>query len=334
MALLPELCETEENRVQVVGVQGIFFIIGNVLGIVLPMMLQSNLEDPTKARHWEPSGQYLVQTLPWIGGGFALFSFIFLLYSILSIDESYLHEISAQISEEAKEKSLKGLFSKMFSPLSNNNFRIYLLAMVFFNIGFRILNVALVPVLTYVLQLVGVLFIIFILIVMPFAFLGFLYWNKQIPRFGLLNAYRKNIVMLSLALLFTVVLLIPMNFWLRFVLGLITVILAIGCLVGGYLFPSPVISSFIDESTKKMNVEQPLEALNISGAYFGLNSFALNIAGALANFLVGLIFMGDNSENPTIIGLSLPVASVFVFICFLLMGRIQQKIPNAESNQN
>ncbi len=310
-AMIPEQCQTEENRVKVAAIIGIFNILGTVLGVLFPMILQSNLEDPTAAKWWEPSGAYLVSLLPWVGGLLGLFGGIIILISFLSVDESFHLQNPKTIQEK---KSIVETFKQMFEPSKNPKFRNYLFQTSISSIGGRILIVILVPFLTYVIQLVDIQFIIFILILVPFAFIGFVFWNKQIPKMGLIKTNVMSNYIITGTLLAIFIFLISMDFSLRVIIGGILISLALFCFVGAFLYPNPIISALVDEKAVELNSGNRLESTSkLSGSYFGLNLLLLNFFGAVANIILGAIFTGGNEENPILIVITFPIAA-FLFL--------------------
>jgi Na+/melibiose symporter-like transporter len=89
LSMLPEQSEVEANRVKISSIQGIFSIIASILGILLPMILQSRLINPRDVFHTTADGQFLMQSLPILAGFFAILSIIFILLAFFSTDESF-----------------------------------------------------------------------------------------------------------------------------------------------------------------------------------------------------------------------------------------------------
>ena len=320
-SMLPELCGTEENRVKVASIQGIFNIFGIILGILFPMILQSNLEVPTEAKWWEPSGAYLIGTLPLVGSLLGIVGTILIMISFFSVDESF-HEI--EVREKTQKISISETFKQMFEPAKNPKLRNYLSQTVYASIAGRILITIVVPLLTYVLLLVGIQFIIFIVVLIPFALLGFIFWNKQIGKIGLIETNVKANYIMIMALLASLSFLVIFDFGIRVVIGIILMGLAISSLVGSFLFPNPIISAIVDESASKLEFTSKLEGISqLSGSYFGLNLFILNFASAIANIVFGALLTGGNEENPFLILISLPIAGLFFIVSTIFLKRIK-----------
>jgi Na+/melibiose symporter-like transporter len=322
LSMLPEQCQTNENRIEVAAIQGIFNLLGTVVALLFPMLLQSNLEDPKNALWFQPSGQLLIKTVPWVGALFGLATLTIYLITFFSIDESF--HLQECIDKEFPPLSFKQVFRKMLNPLQDRYFRFYLGSIVFLNMGLRILTMNIVPMLTYVFELVGMQFIIFMIIIIPFAFGGFVFWNVQAKKLGLIKGFFISLSIIVFSLLLTQLLLIQISFWPRLIFGGLLFILTIACLVGGYLFPNPIISMLVDKAASDPKYSNKDEAIaQISGSYFGANLFSTNIASGSANLVFGAILRGNNAINPTYILLAFSVAAVFYFLAAVSIRNIK-----------
>jgi Na+/melibiose symporter-like transporter len=332
MAMIPEQCQTEKNRVLVASLQGLFSIFGSVIGILLPMILQSMLEDPTKTKWWQPSGAFLIGRIPFIGGLFAFIGAAFLLLTFFTTDESFQKTNLAQ----NQKKTIKETFQQVFQPIQDPKYKPFLVQTVFWNMGMRILMVVILPLLTFVLLLQGVEFIIFVLIIIPFAFGGFLFWNLKIPKYGLLSGYRYSILISIIMLFLTPIFLLEFSPSLKLVLAVLIMGLALACLVAGFLFPTPIVSALIDEAALSFAQTRDLTDISLedrkndlvsqlSGGYYGLFSFTINFSSGLANLILGGIFTGSNADNPFYIVLSLPVAAILFFLAWSAIRKLSLK---------
>ena len=122
--------------------------------------------------------------------------------------------------------------------------------------------------------------------------------------------------------------LLPIGKITMLIVGGLDIGIALACLVGGYLFPNPIISAIVEEKAQDQSNELSLDEniSKLSGNYFGLNLFVLNIASGLANIILGLIFTGGNERNALFIVLAMPIAGIFQLFGLFFLKRVSLKI--------
>lgn len=101
--MLPEQSQTSENRKKVASIRVIFSITASVLALLMPLTIQSLLEDPENAKWWQSSGNIIVTLMPIIGISFALFGSVTIIFTYLSVDESFHNQYELQ-NEKKKSK--------------------------------------------------------------------------------------------------------------------------------------------------------------------------------------------------------------------------------------
>ena len=118
-SMFPEQSQTEENRQKIASTGTIFLIIASIVGLLVPIAVQSILADPENVKWWESSGKTLLFYIPIIGTGFAIFALFCIVITFFSVDESFHKatseaEIEKVITETHNIKSfvLKGLKSR------------------------------------------------------------------------------------------------------------------------------------------------------------------------------------------------------------------------------
>jgi len=90
------------------------------------------------------------------------------------------------------------------------------------------------------------------------------------------------------------------------------------------LFATPLAGLLVYEAAEKVENNNKDKAVSeLSGAYFGLQTFMMSVGQASATLMVGIILMGPNSENPIIITLCLCSMGIFFLISLLILGRIK-----------
>ena len=326
LSMLAEQTTDEENRVKVATLQGIFSIIGTVISILLPIILQSQLADPNdplSLYHFNDDGSYLVNTLPYIGIIFGLLGAISFIAVFASTDESF---------HKKKEKSMQNkvslgeTFKRIMVPLKDKNYRYWMGNAFFFNMAIRVLIVILIPVLNFVLLLESNQFLLFFIALLPFALGGYALWTRKIKSSGLKASYglslQVNFVMSMVIFIF----LVPMDFLLRFFLGAAVMGMLISSLVGGYLFPNPIVSLLVDRAPNFIKEEAKKQNTALSGSYFGLYIFSYNISQAIANVMLAFIITEQTKDDPITIILTIPIAGVLVLISYLFLRKL--KLPH------
>ncbi len=168
--MIPEQSETEKNRVEIATMQGLFSICGTVIGAALPIYLESFLQNPTQAYWGTTSGQFLTTIVPIIGLGFVILALVCILITYFTLDESFLKD-----QQPTEKETLKSVVNQMVFPLKNANTRWFLGIIFGFNMAMRALITVVLPLITIVLLLKGTEIVIFIVVLAPFALVGFFF---------------------------------------------------------------------------------------------------------------------------------------------------------------
>lgn len=95
-SILPDISQTESNRIKVTGIQVLLSTISSFFGMLLPILIQSSIEDPLHTKWWEPSGESITKLIPWVGGVLGVIAIIILLIMFVSVDENFHYENSHQ----------------------------------------------------------------------------------------------------------------------------------------------------------------------------------------------------------------------------------------------
>ncbi len=313
LSMMSEQSTDPDNRVKIASLQGIFSILGTILSILMPMILKSM------------PGTALEGIMPWIGMAFGGCGAISFLVVFLSTDERFA--LSASESPSSK-KSIVRTFKEIFVPVRDPKFRWWLGNSFFFNMSIRFLIFLLIPIMEYVIMLQKSQFLLFFACLLPVAAAGYILWIRKIKTTGLKGAYGLsllvNVIFSSVAVIF----LIPMDVVLRFVIGVVILGVLVSALVGGYLFPNPIVSRLVDLAPPEIKNEANRLQKGLSGSYFGLYILVYNLAHALANLLLGFIITDANKTDPVLITSLLPVTAVIVFVSWLFLRKMN--LPKAE----
>ncbi|NMC03758.1 MAG: hypothetical protein GYA24_01035 [Candidatus Lokiarchaeota archaeon] len=322
LSMLAEQSTEPGNRVKIATLQGIFSIVGTVLSILIPIILESKIVDPERTEWYQPSGQYLASTLPLYGIVFGVIGALSFMSAFLASDESFFLKSGNVKAQKLQKLSLAGAFHQIKVPFKDKNYRYWLGNAFFFNMAIRILIVVLIPLMRYVLVLEQSQNIWFFLSIVPFALGGYVLWARRIKTAGLKASYSLsllvNVIFAFGALVFT----IPMGLELRFGLGAMVLGILISSLVGGYLFPNPIVSTLVDRAPETIRKEADLAGRGLSGSYFGSYIFAYNISQALTNIVLVFILTEETKQNPIYILGTLPIAGVMVLASYLLLRRL------------
>lgn len=325
IAMLPEISTTEENRIKISSMQGVTNLLGTLVGVVFPFVMKGLV-----------SGSELVIWMIIIAIVSSILSGVTVFITFFTIKEPIVAMIQngevEVIPDELKppRKSLKDVFTNMFEPLKNKEFRFWEGSNFMFFMALRIPMTIVLPLIEVVLNVQDEQIILFLAVVIPFALGGFILWNKlSSSDLGLVKSLKIDYVMLMVFLGLCTIFLIPMTTAVKQVLGLILVCSIVLSLIAFYVIPNPLISKIIDlEIADVIEENGPFKSkddeFKFSGKFFGVNSFILNIGGAIAYFLLGFILSG-REEDPFTLTILLPITAVIVGMSYFLLQKMNVK---------
>lgn len=321
-SMLPEQSQTHKNREKVASMSTILAIIVSILALFLPLVVQSLLKDPENAKWWQPSGKVILFYIPLIGVAFAIFGLISVIITFLSVDEKF-HIIRPDL--EMKRRSIIETFHHMVIPAKDKKFRKFMLVGFFTSISGMMLGILIFPFLTYTLKFKGTDFFIYIIVSISSKFGWFFVWKKVLKKHALVKSYSICVASSVIASFLELLFLIEFLFFeFKLVLFVITMGTILGSIYGFGLFAGPLASALVYEAAatnEEMNLDKAVS--EISGAYFGLNSFLLSVAGAIGSLIIGLMLTGPNAEDPVWITLSLASMGIFYLISLLILRKIE-----------
>ncbi|MBN2154346.1 MAG: MFS transporter [Candidatus Lokiarchaeota archaeon] len=319
LSMLAEQSTEVDNRVKIATLQGIFSIIGTILSILIPIILESKIPNKNEPEWYTPSGQYLTSTLPVYGIIFGVAGAIAFIAAFAASDESFYAKMAVKDQPRA---SIGKTFAQIVAPFSDKNYRYWLGNAFFFNMAIRILIVILIPIMRYVLDLEQNQNVWFFLAIIPFALGGYVLWARKIKRSGLKASYGMSLLVNVIFAFVAIIFVIDMPFEIKFVLGAIVLGILISSLVGGYLFPNPIVSTLVDRAPTEMRQKADALGRGLSGSYFGLYIFFYNISQALTNILLLFILPEERLKDPFFILLTIPVAGILVLFSYLFLRRL------------
>lgn len=324
MSMLPEQSQTLKNRESVASVRSAFSITASIVALMLPLIIQSIVEDPTNVKWWQPSGKIILFYIPIIAVCFAIFGLIAVLLIFFSVDESF-HKESPQY--EKKKISLIKTFKGMAVPARDRNFRYLVIAGFFGGIAGKILGLLVFPFQTYVLKFTAGFFFVYILISVFGKFGWYFFWMKLRKRNHLLRSYSIAMLLAVIASFFGTFFLIGiLPFEMQLILYILTWSTVLGSMYSLPLFSIPITAALVHEAAEnadKSNIDKAMS--KISGSYYGLSQFIGSMGPATASLFVGFILSGPNEENAVILILLFISMGFFYLIALFIIRKIKVK---------
>jgi Na+/melibiose symporter-like transporter len=325
VSMLPEQSQTLKNRELVASIRVIFTIIGSVISLFLPLLVQSLLDDPENVKWWDPSGEVILSFIPIIGFSFAIFGLISILLVFFSIDESFHQE---DPNYEKIKFSIANTFKHMSLPAKDKQFRLLIVTDFIMSFGF-FMGYLIIPFQTYILNFRDAQFFIYVLISL-FGKLGwYVLWKLIIRRKtdtqGLLNSYIICLLLGGIATFLNLFYFIPtISFETELILYIIIFSTILGNDYALPLFAIPISASIIHKAASKIdpdNIEKSIS--NISGIYYGLSSFMVSIGSAVASLIAGFVLSGPNQSNPIIILTLFAIRGVFFMFPLIFLKKLK-----------
>jgi Na+/melibiose symporter-like transporter len=322
-SMMPEQSQTHKNREKVASIGVVMAILASVIALFLPLFVQTLLKDPENVKWWEPSGKIILFYIPIFGIITAIFGGLSIISTFFSVDESF-HKINPDL--ETKKKSIKETFQQMIVPAKDKKFRKLMLVGFFTSIAGMMMGILIFPLLTYVVKFRGNDFFIYIIVSISCKFAWFIVWKQILKKHALVKSYIICIAFAALGSFLELIYLVEfLSFELRVVLFVMTMGTLLGAIYGFGLFASPMAGAIIYEVAGNDTEERDINEVisEISGSYFGLQSFLLSVAGAIGSLLIGIILTGPNEENPVVITLTFASIGIFYLIGLLILRGIE-----------
>ncbi len=324
VSMLPEQSQTLKNRESVASVRSGFSITASIVALMLPLIIQSIVEDPTNVKWWQPSGKIILFYIPIIAVCFAIFGLIAVLLIFFSVDESF-HKTSPP--SEKKKISLIETFKGMALPAKDRNFRYLVMAGFFGGIAGKILGLLVFPFQTYVLKFTAGFFFVYVLISVFGKFGWYFVWMKLRKRNHLLRSYSIAMLLAVIASFFGMFFLIGiLPFEMQLILYILTWSTVLGSMYSLPLFSIPITAALVHEAAENADESNIDKAMSkISGSYYGLSQFIASMGPATASLIVGFILSGPNEENAIILILLFISMGLFYLIALFIIRKIKVK---------
>ncbi|NVM19256.1 MAG: MFS transporter [Candidatus Lokiarchaeota archaeon] len=320
LSMLPEQSQTSENRKKVASIRVIFSIIASVLALLMPLAVQSLLEDPINAKWWTNSGGTVIVLMPIIGISFALFGSITIIFTYFSVDESFHNHYEMK----NEKKKIKNAFKAIFYPLTDRNYNKLLLVQFFVRTAGKILGILIIPLITYVLLFRNNDFYIYIIVSITGKLTWYFFWRYFFKNKTLITKYALCLWCAGIGSIFIIIFIIPLtNFLLTVILFFLTEGTILGALYAFPLFSIPLGANLVHNTAKNIDSESSDRALSsLSGAYYGALNFISSMGQTCGSLIVGAILIGPNEKNPIIIVILYSSIGTFYLISIIFLKKI------------
>ncbi len=321
-SIFPEQSQTHKNREKAAALGAVLMIIASIFALLLPLAVQSLLQDPENVKHWQSDGQLVIFYMPLIGVVFAIFGLIGMILAFFSVDESF-HQVP--LESETEKVTFKAALQQMIVPAKDKKYRKFLAVGLFMGISGRIIGLIIIPFLTFVLKFRGTDFFIYVIVSFSCKFLWFFIWKRILKNQPLVRTYSMCLAISVIASFLELIFLIEvLTFEFKIALFVVSYGTVLGSMYAFNLFGGPLFSALVYEAADKTENDNLDEAVSeLSGAYVGLMTFMGSVGPAIATILIGLILMEQNEENPIIITICLASTGIFYLIALLYLMRIK-----------
>ena len=322
ISMLPEQSQTLKNREKVASIRAAFMILASVIALLLPLTVQSFLEDPANVKWWDTSGKLILLYIPIIGIAFTILGLITVFLIFFSVDESF-HNNNLNVKIE-KTTVIKA-FTRMSTPIRDRNFFKLVVAGFFIGISGKIVGLLVFPFQTYIMEFESAQFYIYIFISIFGKFAWYFIWKKILKKNHILKSYSICILIAVISSFFDIFFLFSgLSFGIKLMLYIISWSTVLGSMYAFPLFSIPIMGSLVhDAAVKKDKSNLDGAMAKISGSYYGLHSFVRSMGPATASLFVGAILSGPNEENPIAVTFVFLSLCIFYLIAFFFIRKIK-----------
>ncbi|MFW9880463.1 MAG: hypothetical protein ACFFG0_45930, partial [Candidatus Thorarchaeota archaeon] len=298
--------------------------IASIVALMLPLIVQSLLPDPTNAKWWTDSGRIVTTLIPIIGTGFSFFGLISVLSIFFSVNENF-HNLNVEYQQE--KISIINRFRQMAIPAKDVSFRYVVIAGFFAGLAGRTLGTLVFPFQNFVLEFRDVAFYTYIFISIFGKFGWYFFWIKMRKRNHIIKSYSTSLLLAIIASFLGSFFLIPLlPFGAELTLYIITWSTVLGSMYSAPLFSIPLTAALVHEAAEKSEEPDINVAMSkISGSYYGLASFIRSLGPAGITLIIGFILSGENESNPTIMVLLWVIMGFFYSAALVAIKKIKIK---------
>ena len=322
LSMLPEQSQTLKNREKIASLQSAFAIIASVFALLLPLIVQSFLENPANVKWWEPSGKVILFYIPIIGITFTIIGVVTVLLIYISVDESFHNNKS---NEKIEKTTIIQACARMAMPVKDRNYLKLIISSFFIGISGKIVGLLVFPFQTYVMHFESVEFYIYIFISIFGKFAWYFIWKKLLKRNHILSSYSICILIAVISSFFDILFFFSgLPYGIKMALYIISWSTVLGSMYAYPLFSIPIMASLVHDAAVKIDKSNVDNAMSkISGSYYGLASFVRSMGPSFASIFVGILLSGTNEENSFAITFVFLSVGIFYLIAFFFVSRIK-----------
>ncbi len=326
LSMLPEQSQTLKNRHSVASLRALFMIIASVISLFLPLLVQSFLPDPKHAKHFDPSGQIILNIIPLIGIILTGFGLAAVLIVFFSVDESFHQHNSNSKKEKA---TLRETFKRMAQPAKDHKYRNLVFTSFFINMSGSVFGFLIFPFQTHLLEFQQAEFLLYVAISLFGKLSWYVVWRFVIKRKPLVKAYSLSLIFAAIVSITDLLFLLSnLPYGFKILLYVVSFSTILGTSYSIPLFGIPLGASLIHEAAVKKNTSDIDETIsNISGSYYGFSTFISSLGAAFFQIIIGLMLTGANQSNPIIITLLFASQGIFYLIAVSFLRRIKLAKP-------
>lgn len=260
-ALFPEMYGSQEERTRVSVYRQIFGIVGNIIGIALPPILYGSVG-------WSAMGL-----------AFAVVTLVFLFLSLFGSKENPAFGAAPGLA----------LLPSLAATFKNRSFLTYVIAALFLQFTFVMLQASLPFYAKYVLGIAGLKVSLLLGIIFVSAVIWVRLWARRANRRGSKNTIMIAVVLYGIAL-------VPFWFARSFLAAFITAgVLGFG-LAGLIVLLDVLLSDVIDEDETRTGARR-------EGMYYGINGFMVRVTVTFQSVIMGTILATSGYDAKLPVGL-------------------------------
>jgi Na+/melibiose symporter-like transporter len=323
ISMLPEQSQTLKNREKVASIRSVFSIIASIAALMLPLLVQALVEDPSSVKWWHPSGRILLFYIPFIGISVSIIGLISVVLIFLSVDESfYINNFQTQKEKRKVVDVLKG----MAIPAKDRNYIVWAIVGFFEGVGGKIVGLLVIPFQTYIMQFHSSQFLLYIIFSTVGKFSWYFIWKVILKKNRILISYSFCVIAAVLSSFMDLVFLISsLDYGIKLILYIISWSTLLGSMYSFPLFAIPITAALVQDAAVKNNKKTNLDdsMSKISGSYYGFSSFINSLGIAFASLFVGVILSGSNEENPLAIMIIYLSLGIFYSLAFIFIKKVR-----------
>lgn len=315
-SLLPEVSNSEQNRVKIAMIHTFLTTIGFVIGMMIPFVITgiatSELKNDKAQLYFpiSPTGQAIYTSI-------SLFS---VLLSISFFITFMLMLKKIHVSSTSKEdfNSFYNIVSTLSEPFRDTNYKRWLVCYLLFWIPFVAFQYLLLNMAAFMLQLRGIELFLFIAIGVFIVFISIIVWQIVAKQLGIKGALMLCLTGSTIAFSLQFIVLIFIQHIIFLTLEIILLYFLLFELVGIMAIPLAIMSNLIEQAKVSRNID-------LSATYSGAFTTFASVGSGIAMLIVSLFLSLFGIENPMSYGSIFLVGSIMILVSCIIFHKIEVK---------